>query len=233
MAIEIRNALQRGYFDHGWLKTFHSFSFGEYHNPDQMGFRSLRSINENWMNPAVGFPIQFHRDVEIFSIILEGGVTHQDNLGNGSIIRAGQIQLMSAGRGMEHSEFNASDRNEAHFYQFWITPSHSTLKPSYQSKFFDPAANHNKWRLILSKDGCEGSLQINQDVSVYLTSLDFDVELTLPLKSDRYGWLQVMEGSVLLDGKELGEGDGAAISGAEKLHLKALNSAHLIFFDLN
>ncbi len=233
MTGEIRRASQRGYFDYGWLKTFHTFSFGEYHDPDKMGFRSLRVINENWLNPAVGFPVKIHQDMEIFSIILEGGVSHQDSLGNGSIMRAGHIQLMSAGRGLEHSEFNASDRDSAHFYQFWITPSQKKLKPSYQSKFFDPATRQNQWYLILSKDGRKGSLQINQDVSVYLSNLSPGVELKMELEPNRYGWLQVMEGKIVWDGKELEDGDGAAISRSEMLQLKALKASRIIFFDLD
>lgn len=233
MTIDIRRASQRSYFDYGWLKTCHTFSFDESQSSNHMGFRSLRAIHENWMNPSVGFPIQFHHDVEIISIILEGGVTHQDSLGNGSIIRAGQIELVSAGRGIEHSAFNASDREHAHFYQFWLAPRQSKLKPSYLSKFFDPAVSHNKWCLILSGDGQEGALQINQEVSVYLVSLDSGRELASPLKLDRFGWLQVMEGSIRLGEEELTEGDGVAMAHVETFSLKALSSCRLVFFDLN
>ena len=233
MPIEIHRSLQRGYFDHDWLKTFHTFSLGEQRNQTQAGFRSLRAINENWMNPGVGFPVQLYHDVEMFSIILEGGVTYQDSLGNGSIVRAGQIELMSAGRGMELGKFNASDSDRAHFYQFWIIPNHSKLKPSHQSKFFDPAASHNKWCLILSKDGREGSLRINQDISTYLSHLNPGRELTIELEPNRYAWLQVMDGSILLDGKEMGKGDGASISHLERLDLKALDTSKIILFDLN
>lgn len=233
MTIQVRLSKDRGYFDYGWLKTYHTFSFARYDDPAYRGFRALRVINEDRIRPGVGFPLHSHQDMEIFSIVLEGGLTHQDDLGNGSILRPGQIQLLSAGTGVTHSELNASDQEEAHFLQIWILPQTRQLKPTYQESFFPFSNRQNKWKLILSSDGREGSLHIQQDVNVYLAYLDKDKELTYHLDTQRYGWLQVIKGEVHINDSVLNTGDGAAISDVSNLHVKAFSDTELIFFDLS
>lgn len=233
MAIQLRKSWDRAYFDYGWLKTYHTFSFGQYDDPAHRGFRFLRVINEDRIFPGVGFPLHSHQDMEIFSIVIEGGLTHQDDLGNGSILRPGQIQLMSAGKGVTHSELNASDKEEAYFLQIWILPNVRKLKPSYQEKFFPPSSRHNKWSLIISSDGREGSLHIHQDVSIYLADLDQGKELNYALQAQRYGWLQLIRGQIDLNGTRLEAGDGAAISETSALQVIALADSALVFMDLN
>jgi quercetin 2,3-dioxygenase len=199
MSIHIRRSNDRGCFDYGWLKTFHTFAFANYENPTYPNFRCLRALNENEVRPGLGFPVQAHHHMEIFSIILKGGLAHQDDLGNGSVIRPGCIQVLSAGQGMTHSEINASDQEPVHFYQIWITPHTKKLKPSYQKKHFDFKNQWNQWELILSSDGREGSLYIHQEIAVYLVTLEKGKTIGYDLKDQRHGWLQVMEGEVLLN----------------------------------
>lgn len=232
MSIQVRKSGERAYFDHGWLKTFHTFSFGHYRDPAHMGFRSLRVINEDRVQPAVGFPLHGHQDMEIFSIVIEGGLAHQDDLGNGSVVRPGKIQLMSAGTGVVHSETNASDKEEVHFLQIWILPKARNLKPGYQEKFFPPASQQNQWGLILSSDGRDGSLLIHQDVNVYLATLEAGRTLEYHLQADRYGWIQVIKGEIDCNGTFLSAGDGAAISHETALSIKAESNAQFVFFDL-
>lgn len=233
MTIQVRKSGDRGYFDYGWLKTYHTFSFGQYEDPSYKGFRSLRVINENWIGPGVGFPLHTNYDMEIFSIVIEGGLSHQDDMGNGSILRPGQIQLLSAGKGISHSELNASDKEDTHFLQIWIFPHARKLRPSYQEKFFHPSTCHNKWGLIISSDGREGSLHIHQEVSVYLADLDEGKELSYDLTANRYGWLQLIKGEMELNGVYLEAGDGAAISDISSLRFKALVNSAFVFMDLN
>lgn len=232
MPIQVRRSGERAYFDYGWLKTFHTFSFGQYQDPAHQGFRSLRVINEDRVQPGVGFPLHGHQDMEIFSIVIEGGLAHQDDLGNGSILRPGRIQLMSAGTGVVHSETNASDKEEVHFLQVWILPKARNLKPSYQEKFFEPASQHNQWRLIISGEGREGSLHIHQEVSVYLATLEAGHTLDYQLNPERYGWLQIINGDLECNSVFLNAGDGAALSQEGSLLIKAETDAQLVFFDL-
>lgn len=233
MAIQIRKSGDRGYFNYEWLKTYHTFSFAEYEDPTYQGFRSLRVLNENFIQPGTGFPVQSHRDIEIFSILIEGGISHQDDLGNGSILRPGKIQLMSVGRGITHSTYNASDKEVAHFLQIWITPIDRQLKPSYQEKFFPPATQHNQLCLILSLDGREGSLHLHQNANIYLSTLDKGKELPYSLASNRYGWIQLIKGEMELNGTFLETGDGASISEISDLHFKARIPTQFLFLDLN
>lgn len=233
MGIQVRQAKDRGYFDYGWLKTFHTFSFGSYENPAHPGFRSLRVINEDRMRPGTGFPLHSHQDMEIFSLVLKGGVTHQDNQGNASILYPGQIPLMSAGTGMTYSELNASDKAEAHFLQIWILPSKRKLNPTYQEKVFSPSQWFNKWGLIISPDGQEDSLTIHQDVRVYLASLEENKESNYELAQGRYGWIQMTKGKMEINGIVLEAGDGAAISETTALQLKTYSASECVFFDLN
>jgi redox-sensitive bicupin YhaK (pirin superfamily) len=231
MVIEIRKAGERGYFDHDWLKSYHTFSYAEYEDPTYRGFHSLRVINENRMRPGTGFPVQAHVDIEIFSIVTEGRITHQDDLGNGSILRPGHISLFSAGKGITHSECNASDKEEAHFWQFWIIPADRKLKPSYQEKFFS-SLPHHQFNLVISSDGREGSLHIHQNVDVYLALLDPKKEIHYDLAPQRYGWIQVMEGEIEVNGFKLERGDGASVSEISHLHFKSLTSAQFVLLDL-
>ena len=228
MAIQILKSGDRSYFDEGWLKTYQTFS----HDSSHQGFRSLRAINEDRIIPGVGFPLQTHREMEMISIVIEGGLSHQDDNGNCTILRPGQIQLISAGTGITHSELNASDKEEAHILQIWILPNVRQLKPSYQEKSFPPSISQNKWCLIASPDGREGSLLIHQDVSLYLTDLDKDKELNKDLVANRYGWIQLIKGEIEINDTLLESGDGAAISEITSLHIKAHSDSKLILFDL-
>ncbi len=232
MSIHVRKSGDRGFFDYGWLKTYHTFSFARYDDPDYRGFRSLRVINEDRIQPGTGFPVHSHQDMEIFSVVLEGGLTHQDDLGNASILRPGKIQLLSAGRGVTHSEVNASDKEETHFLQIWIKPIDRGLKPSYQENFFSPSLQHNRWCLIISSDGREGSLHIHQNVGGYLTTLDLGKELKYELAPNRYGWIQVMRGEIEVNGIILETGDGASVSEVDSLHFQARSPSQILFFDL-
>lgn len=233
MTIHVRSSDDRGYFDHEWLKTYHTFSFGQYYDPNYKGFRMLRVLNEDRVMPGLGFPLHAHKDMEIFTIVVEGGLAHQDDMANASILRPGRIQLMSAGRGVTHTELNASDKEEVHFLQIWVLPNARNLKPSYQEKFFDPPLQHNQWCLIISSNGREGSLHIHQDVDIYQTTLDKNKELTYELGANRYGWIQIIKGEIELNGIELRSGDGASISQENMLNVKARSPAQLILLDLN
>jgi quercetin 2,3-dioxygenase len=233
MAVQVRKAGDRGYFNYGWLRTYRTFSFADYHDPDYRGFRSLRVINEDHIRPGTGFPVQSHQDMEIFSIVVDGKISHQDDLGNGSILYPGQIQLLSAGKGVTHTEYNASDKEEAYAVQFWIVPKDRNLKPSYQEKKFGSEQLHNQLCLIISADGREGSLHIHQDANVYLAWLDEGKDLNYELPSNRYGWLQILKGEVEFNHLKLEKGDGAAISETSHLNFKAHTPSQFVLLDLN
>jgi redox-sensitive bicupin YhaK (pirin superfamily) len=230
--ITIRKAEERGHFDFGWLNTYHSFSFGDYHDPRNMGFRSLRVINEDVVQQGRGFPRHGHRDMEIVTYILQGALQHRDNMGNGSIIRPGDVQRMSAGTGVTHSESNPSSDEAVHLLQIWILPSKEGIQPDYEEKKFPAAEKRNKLRLIISPDGSEGAVRINQDARVYASVLDQDHEVVQQLLSGRHAWLQVATGSVTLNDVELNQGDGAAISEESNLKLAAHSAAEILLFDL-
>lgn len=232
MPITIRRSLDRGYFNYEWLKTLLTFSFGEYEDPKQMGFRSLRVLNENVVKPGVGFPLHANQNVEIISIVLKGGLAHQDELGNGSILYPGYVQLLSTGTGVAHSELNASDKESVHFLEIWILPNVKNLQPSYQEASFSDEAKYNQWCLIASPDGRENSLKVHQDVELYLANLTEGQSLTRQLAANRSGWLQVIKGDVELNDQQLDLGDGAAITEIEQLTVKALAPAQLLFIDL-
>src|SRR5215467_4756747 len=215
--ITIRGRNERGHFDHGWLNTYHSFSFDQYYDPRHMGFRSLRVINEDFVAPASGFPTHPHRDMEIITYVLDGKLEHKDSLGTGSIIQPGDGQRMSAGRGIRHSEFNPSETDPVHLLQIWILPEKQGLQPSYEQKSFPESEKRGKLRVIASNDGREGSVKINQDAQLYVSLLSPGQEVTHELGQGRYAWLQVAKGAIELNGKALGQGDGAAISDETKL----------------
>jgi redox-sensitive bicupin YhaK (pirin superfamily) len=233
MGILIRKTGDRAYFDYDQLKIFHTFSFGPYEDPNQMGFRSLRVINENQIKPGVGLPLHSQKDMEIFSIVLKGGLAHQDDMGNGSIIRPGYVQLMSAGTGVTHTEINASDKEEVHFLQLWILPESKQLEPSYQEAFFSEETQRNQWGLIISKAGKDGSLKIHQNVEVYLSRLDEGQQLSRSILDTRGGWLQVLKGMIHLNGMPMEAGDGAAISQTPSIEIRADTQAQVLFLDLN
>jgi len=229
--IRIRPSDERGHFNHGWLDTFHSFSFAMYHDPDHMGFRDLRVINEDRVQPGRGFGTHPHRDMEILTYVLEGALEHRDSLGHGAVIEAGELQRMTAGTGIQHSEFNASRTVPVHLYQIWILPEREGLEPGYEQRRID-AATPDRLQLVASRDGREGSLTIHQDANVYRLALSEGGRVALPLEPARHAWIQVLRGSVELEGHRLEPGDGAAISEEEHLEVKGQTRAETLVFDL-
>ncbi len=229
--ITIRPSNQRGGGDYGWLKTRHTFSFSDYHDPKWMGFRSLRVINEDWVAPNGGFPTHPHRDMEIITYVLSGKLEHKDSLGTGSVILPGDGQRMSAGRGIRHSEANPSSKDPVHLLQIWILPDKQGHEPGYEQKSFSEAEKRGKFRLVASNDGADGSVKINQDAKLFVTLLAPGEEVTQSLEK-RHAWLQVAKGDVELNGKKLQQGDGAAISEETKLTIKANNDAEVLLFEL-
>ena len=230
--IRILKAKDRGHADHGWLDTYHTFSFADYHDPANMGFRALRVINEDRVEPGMGFGMHGHRDMEIVTYVLEGALEHRDSMGNGSMIKPGDIQYMSAGTGVTHSEFNASKTNPVHLYQIWMMPEKRGLKPAYDQKNFTEAEKRGKLRLIASPDGREGSVKIRQDNELYATVLSEGDSVKHALKPDRHAYVQVARGSVELNGKPLDTGDGAAISAEKAVELTGVKDAEVLLFDL-
>ena len=230
--IKIRKAEKRGHFDFRWLNTFHTFSFGDYYDPSFMGFRSLRVINEDFVHPGRGFPTHGHRDMEIITYILAGALEHRDSMGNGSIIRPGDVQRMTAGTGVTHSEANPSREAPVHLLQIWILPARQGLEPGYEQKVFNEEQKRGRLCLIASEDGREDSVTIHQDASVYASVLSRDYEVVHQLKPGRHAWLQIAKGAVVLNGQALNQGDGAAISAEEKLVLAGLEDSEVMLFDL-
>jgi redox-sensitive bicupin YhaK (pirin superfamily) len=230
--IKIRRADKRGYFDHRWLQTYHTFSFGDYYDPAFMGFRSLRVINEDFVRGGRGFPTHGHRDMEIITYILAGALEHRDSMGNGSIIRPGDVQRMSAGTGVTHSEANPSREKAVHLLQIWILPAVQGLEPSYEQKVFSEDQKQGRWCLVASEDGREGSVKIHQDAGVYASVLSRDAEISHSLASGRHAWLQVARGGVTLNGNDLNQGDGAAISAEDRISLRCREDAEVLLFDL-
>lgn len=230
--IKIRKAKDRGHFNFGWLDTYHTFSFGDYHDPSFMGFRSLRVINEDSVHAGRGFPTHSHRDMEIITYILEGALEHRDSMGNGSVIRPGDVQRMTAGTGVSHSEANASPEEPVHLLQIWIMPEQRGLKSSYEEKFFGDGMKQDSMRLIASADGRDGSVTVHQDVSVYAAVLDAGKEVKHQLAPNRHAWIQVARGAIVLNGENLDQGDGAAISAESALTIEAREPAEILLFDL-
>ena len=230
--IQIRPASERGGGNHGWLKTRHTFSFNDYWDSKWMGFRALRVINEDWVAPNTGFPAHPHRDMEIITYVLEGKLEHKDSLGTGSVILPGDGQRMTAGSGIRHSEFNPSTTEAVHLLQIWIQPEKSALPPSYEQKSFPEAEKRGKLRLIASRAADEGSVKINQDAKLYVSLLNPGEEVAHELSKGRHAWLQVARGAVELNGKQLNQGDGAAVSDEQKLTIKASENAEVLLFDL-
>ena len=232
--IQIRRAGERGHFDHGWLNTYHSFSFGDYHDGRHMGFRSLRVINEDRVQPGQGFGTHGHRDMEILSYVLEGELAHKDSMGTGSVIVPGDVQYMSAGSGVRHSEFNASKTEVTHFYQIWILPNAEGAPPRYDQKRFDEESRRATLRLIASGKGSDGSIAVRQDVNVYASILEPGSSLSLALPAKRHLWVQALRGSFDVNGTTLAAGDGLAASEEAKFVFAGRDQrAELLAFDLD
>jgi redox-sensitive bicupin YhaK (pirin superfamily) len=217
----------------GWLDAKHSFSFGSYYDPDNMGFGPLRVINEDRIQPAQGFGTHGHRDMEIVTYIIEGALEHKDSMGNGSVIRRGDVQRMTAGTGVMHSEFNHSSDALTHLLQIWILPERNGLSPGWEEKAFNDADKSNRLRLIASHDARDDSLKIHQDVDLYASVLDAGTSLLHAFTSGRTGWVQVVRGRVTLNSEQIGAGDGAAISDVAELQITALEDAEFLLFDMN
>jgi quercetin 2,3-dioxygenase len=230
--ILVRKSNDRGHADHGWLDTRFTFSFSDYYDPQHVQFRTLRVMNDDRIAGGGGFPTHPHRDMEIVTYVLEGALAHKDSMGNGSVIKPGDVQYMSAGTGVAHSEFNASDSETAHLYQIWMFPDRQGYKPAYDQKHFTDADKRGKLRLVVSPDGRDGSVQIRQDNELYATVLARGESVEHALKPARHAYVQVARGSVTLNGEPLEAGDGAAISAEKSLQLTGVNDAEVLLFDL-
>jgi quercetin 2,3-dioxygenase len=230
--ISVRRSAERGHANHGWLDTYHTFSFADYHDPRHMGFGPLRVINEDFVAAGQGFPTHGHRDMEIITYVLEGQLAHKDSLGTGSVIRPGDVQRMSAGTGVRHSEFNPSATDSLHLLQIWIEPNRMGVAPSYEEKVFSDDDKRNRLRLVASPDGHDGSVTIQQDARVYAAVIDEAREVAYPLGPRRRAWLQVARGRVRVNGQELEQGDGAGITDERALTVTGKERAEIILFDL-
>ncbi len=230
--LQVRKSNERGYADHGWLKSFHTFSFAGYHDPEHMGFGSLRVINEDRILPGSGFGTHGHRDMEIISYVLEGALAHEDNMGNGSSIVPGDVQRMSAGKGVLHSEYNHSKDGVTHFLQIWIEPNVTGIRPSYEQKHFDAASRRGRLRLIASGDAREGSVLIHQDAAVYAALLDGAERVSHQLAPSRKAYVHVARGRLTANGQPLESGDALKASGVAELVLEKGEQAEVILFDL-
>jgi hypothetical protein len=228
----IRRANERGHADHGWLNSYHTFSFAGYRDPDHMGFRSLRVINEDRVAAGQGFGTHAHSDMEIVSYVLDGELEHKDSMGNGEVLRPGEFQRITAGTGITHSEFNPSDANPTHFYQIWLLPERKGIEPGYEQQAFEPAGRKNSFQLVASRDAADGSLLIHQDANIYLADLEAGNSLTYEIETGRHVWLQVLRGDVAVDGHALSTSDAVAVSDEAQLTIAASSDAELMVFDL-
>ncbi len=230
--IEIRKSEERGYADHGWLKSFHSFSFADYHDPKHMGFGSLRVINEDRVAAGMGFGTHGHRDMEILSYVLDGALAHKDSIGNGSTIRPGDVQCMSAGTGVRHSEVNDSKDSNTHFLQIWIEPNVTGIAPSYEEKHFAESSKRGKLRLVASSDARDGSVKIHADASVYAGLFDGAEAAKLAINNRRRAYVHVVRGSVNVNDENFGAGDAAKLTGVNEVVIKNGENAEVLVFDL-
>jgi hypothetical protein len=230
--ITIRRSNERGHVDHGWLDTYHTFSFGAYIDPQHMGFRSLRVMNEDRVQPGEGFGEHGHKDMEILTYVLEGGLEHRDSLGNGSVLRPGMFQRMTAGSGIRHSEFNASNAEPVHFYQVWLIPEREGLEPGYEERTYADEDKHNRLLLVASRHAEHEALTIHQDASVFIAALDNGKTVLHELGEGRHAWVQVLRGAVAVNGEPLDTSDGAAISGEATVEIRASKTAEVMVFDL-
>jgi redox-sensitive bicupin YhaK (pirin superfamily) len=230
--ITVRPRNERGLSKFNWLDSRHTFSFGDYHDPQNMGYGHLRVINEDRVSPGAGFPTHSHRDMEIITYVLEGALAHKDSTGTSSVIRVGDVQRMSAGTGISHSEYNGSQTEPVHFLQIWILPSQTGLQPGYEQRSFELQKNTGSWLLVAAPDARDGAVKIHQDTELSLAVLPRGKEITYSLKPGRHAWLQVARGKVTLNGSTLEAGDGAAASEESSLQIKALENAEILVFDL-
>lgn len=230
--MKIRRSSERGHADHGWLDSRHTFSFGQYHDPDHVGFRSLRVINDDRVVPGAGFPTHPHRDMEIVSYVVEGALEHRDSLGTGSVIRPGDVQRMSAGTGVTHSEFNPSQTEGTRFLQIWILPESEGLAPSYAQRHFAREERRGTLRLVASPDGRDESITIHQDVAIYAGLLARGESARHEIAQGRAAWVQLVDGKLRVNGAELGEGDGAALERKGSVEIAASEDSELLLFDL-
>jgi len=230
--VEIRRSDERGHANHGWLDSHHTFSFADYYDPENMGYGSLRVINEDRVQPGKGFGTHAHRDMEIISYVLEGGLAHRDSMGNGSVLRPGDVQRMSAGTGVTHSEFNASDRDPVHFLQIWIEPAVRGVAPGYEEKRFEEADKRGRLRLIASPDGREASVTIQQDANLYAALVDGQEAVEFAQRPGRKTYVHVVRGRVSVNGNELAAGDALKASGEARVRIDRGQSAEVLLFDL-
>jgi quercetin 2,3-dioxygenase len=230
--LTVRRAEERGHASFGWLDSHHTFSFGEYHDPAHMGFRTLRVINDDRVAPGAGFPSHPHRDMEIVSYVLEWALAHEDSLGHGSVIRPGEVQRMSAGTGIVHSEYNHSPTDPARFLQIWILPERRGIAPGYEQKEFPAAERQGRLRVVASRSGRDGSLVIHQDAEIHAALLDTGDQVTHALAPGRHAWVQMARGSARVNGTVLAEGDGAALSNEEVVRIEGVAGAEILLFDL-
>ncbi|MGE5656383.1 MAG: pirin family protein [Actinomycetota bacterium] len=230
--IAIRRSEERGHANHGWLDTYHSFSFASYYDPKQMGFRALRVINEDKVSPGAGFGTHGHQDMEIITYVLEGALEHKDSIGNGATIKPGEVQRMSAGTGITHSEYNHSKTEPVHLLQIWLLPDTKGLQPSYEQRDFEVSKTSGKLQLVAAKDGREGAVKVHQDVNLYAAALAKDEQVSHVLPPNRHAWVQVARGAITLNSLPLNQGDGAAVSGESELTLAATEDAEILLFDL-
>jgi len=230
--IQVRKTDERGHANHGWLDTHFTFSFADYYDPKHVHFRTLRVMNDDRVAGGGGFPMHPHRDMEMVTYVLEGALEHRDSMGNGSVIRPGDIQYMGAGTGVNHSEFNASETEPVHLYQIWMFPEKQGLTPTYGQKNFSDGEKRGKLRLLVSPDGRDGSLRVRQDNDLYATVLGAGETVKHELKPDRHAYVQVARGSVTLNGTKLHQGDGAAISNEKTVELTGVDNAEVLLFDL-
>jgi quercetin 2,3-dioxygenase len=230
--LTLRKAEERGHANHGWLDSYHTFSFANYYDPAHMGFRSLRVINQDRVRGGMGFGTHPHRDMEIISYVLEGALEHKDSMGNGSIIAPGEVQRLTAGTGITHSEFNHSKTEQVHFLQIWILPDRQNLKPGYEQKHFTVEQKRDRLLLVASHDGRDGSVTVNQDLNLYATVLSNGAAVTHIVEPGRHAWIQVARGSALLNGQSIEVGDGVAVSQPGELQLIGKDDAEILVFDL-
>ena len=228
-----RRSGERGAANHGWLDTRYTFSFSDYFDPDHVQFRALRVMNEDRIAGGAGFPTHGHRDMEILTVVLSGAIAHKDSLGHGETLRPGEVQYMSAGTGIRHSEFNPSETEPTHLYQIWLLPEREGLEPSYEQRAFPEGERHNRLRLVASPDGRDGSLTIRQDARLYLATLDGGREVSHELTPGRHAWVQVLQGDLTLNGLALSAGDGATLSDGAGLAIRSDRPSEVLLFDLS
>jgi quercetin 2,3-dioxygenase len=230
--IALRRAEERGHFDHGWLNTYHTFSFADYYDPAHMGFQGLRVINEDRVQPGKGFGTHPHRDMEIISYVLEGGLEHRDSMGNGSVIRPGEIQRMSAGTGITHSEFNVSNDELVHFLQIWLLPTQRGIAPGYEQKVIDRNEQNGRLRLVASPDGKDGSVVIHADARVYAGLFENGAKAELAIPQGHHAWVHIARGKARINGSALSAGDGAAMSAEPSVKVEGVDASEVLVFDL-